>query len=225
MQSLPNKSRPHCFSSSSDKNSSFEPIAGWEAASNESHSENEYQKIIQTANNILSLDKVFVNHNVILEKTYSSTGWDYKGRCPFEDHNDSTPSFGYNPRSNFFNCFGCHRSGKAVEFLSYIHNRPKIKVAKEIIYTYGSDTVTVQDICGTNFNEIKIVLFEYADYALNFKKKHKYSEKSLAYIKAANWNLDIFLRKNSDLYNIETSSLKARINKIKEQLELFEEKQ
>lgn len=39
-----------------------------------------------------------------------------KVRCPFPDHQDSTPSFSVNLRDGMFNCFGCSRDGDLVKF-------------------------------------------------------------------------------------------------------------
>lgn len=44
-------------------------------------------------------------------------GVEWKGRCPFPDHDDSTPSFFVNEDNGFYICFGCGRSGGVVGFL------------------------------------------------------------------------------------------------------------
>ena len=40
--------------------------------------------------------------------------------CPFEDHNDSSPSFGINMEKGFFKCFGCGREGSLIKLVSLI---------------------------------------------------------------------------------------------------------
>jgi hypothetical protein len=40
--------------------------------------------------------------------------------CPFEDHNDSSPSFGINLEKGFFKCFGCGREGSLIKLVSLI---------------------------------------------------------------------------------------------------------
>jgi hypothetical protein len=222
MQLLSDKPRSDGYRSSSSKNSDFEPVTGWETPVHDTDSEDDRQKVIIAANNTLLLDQVFTKYKVRLEQTYSGSGWAYKGQCPFDDHRDSTPSFGYNPDANIFNCFGCHRGGKAVEFISYKEGRPKINVARDILHTYGVAEGTA-DIVGFDFERMKRILFNYADHVLSFKKTHGYSKAALDYAKAVNWSIDVYLRKNSNVTNIDLSSLEARLDKLREQLDLFEE--
>jgi DNA primase len=42
-------------------------------------------------------------------------GLDYKGFCPF--HNEKTPSFSVNKAMGMYKCFGCGKSGDAIQFL------------------------------------------------------------------------------------------------------------
>ena len=43
-------------------------------------------------------------------------GGNFWGVCPF--HHEKTPSFSVNPRGQFFYCFGCHKSGDVITFVS-----------------------------------------------------------------------------------------------------------
>ena len=224
MQLLPGKTRPDGYSSASSKSSDFAPTIGWETTIYDTDSEDEQKKIIAAANDTLLLDQVFSKYKVRLEETYSASGWAFKGQCPFDDHRDSTPSFGYNPDLNVFNCFGCHRGGKSVEFIAYKEGRPKINVARDILHAYGVSDKVAADIIGFNFDRIKSILFGYADYVLSFKKKHAYSKAALEYARSVNWSIDVYLRKNSNMTNIDLYNLEARIEKLKEQLDLFEER-
>jgi DNA primase len=38
-------------------------------------------------------------------------------RCPFPDHNDSTPSFRIYPKKNTYHCFGCGRGGSVIDLV------------------------------------------------------------------------------------------------------------
>ena len=57
--------------------------------------------------NIVAIIK---KHGVELKKV----GKNYKGLCPF--HREKTPSFTVSPRNQTFFCFGCGKSGNAVDF-------------------------------------------------------------------------------------------------------------
>ena len=69
-------------------------------------------------------------------------------RCPFPDHDDSTPSFSYDLDKQVFNCFGCDRSGDIVN-LHYHFNRldneryTRVKAVRELARNYS---VTIPDI-------------------------------------------------------------------------------
>ena len=47
--------------------------------------------------------------------TLKKKGINYTACCPF--HNEKTPSFIVNPARGTFKCFGCGKSGDAIEFL------------------------------------------------------------------------------------------------------------
>jgi len=40
--------------------------------------------------------------------------------CPFDDHADTSPSFGINLEKGFFKCFGCGREGSLIKLVSLI---------------------------------------------------------------------------------------------------------
>ena len=53
-----------------------------------------------------------VSRYVRLEKK----GANFWGVCPF--HHEKTPSFSVNPNGQYFYCFGCHKSGDVITFVS-----------------------------------------------------------------------------------------------------------
>ena len=62
----------------------------------------------------IDIDGYYRNH--ISGKIQSGeNGW-CNGRCPFPDHADTNPSFGYNRYTGAFKCFGCNRSGDLIKF-------------------------------------------------------------------------------------------------------------
>jgi DNA primase len=48
--------------------------------------------------------------------TFEKNGRGFVCRCPFPDHEDSTPSFVVTPSENLWNCFGCGRGGDIFKF-------------------------------------------------------------------------------------------------------------
>ena len=49
--------------------------------------------------------------------TLTKHGAEFKTNCPFPDHEDKNPSFFVNPKKKLYKCFGCNRSGNAINFL------------------------------------------------------------------------------------------------------------
>jgi DNA primase len=60
----------------------------------------------------------------------SRTGKNYIGLCPF--HGEKTPSFNVNAEKGFYHCFGCGRSGDAIEFLKEYNQVGFIDAVKEL---------------------------------------------------------------------------------------------
>ena len=60
-----------------------------------------------------------------------------KGLCPF--HNEKTPSFSVDRKSNIFKCFGCGETGDAIAFVSKIKNIEPLNAAKCLADMYRID--------------------------------------------------------------------------------------
>lgn len=60
-----------------------------------------------------------------------------KGLCPF--HNEKTPSFSVDRKSNIFKCFGCGEMGDAIAFVSKIKNIEPLNAAKCLADMYRID--------------------------------------------------------------------------------------
>jgi len=200
------------------KESGFEPASGWEDEVAEDH-QNIESKLIDIANSKISLDSVFQRYNIPLEPSYSTTGWAFRCSCPFKDHNDRTPSFGYNPRAGIFNCFGCHRGGKAVEFMAHMDGRARIDIARQIVGQYSTEEVLLHN-SDFDFEKLQGHLFDFADTIRAFRLKHS-SPSAVKYSKAVSWNLDVYLRKHAPFNTIVLEHLGARISKLEAQLELY----
>lgn len=225
MSVLSDRARSSCDSSSSSQRKAFEPVTGWDSDEElQINESNQQQKVIQLANSKLSLKNILDHYNVVLENTYSSSNWSYRTSCPFDDHNDRTPSFGYNPNIDVFNCLGCHRSGRAVEFIAYKEFQDKYQVAKNILSKYGSLDLSLEIDPVFDINKIKRLLFNHASNILEFKKKNNFSSNALNYAKSLSWSVDVFLRKNTEFNEKNFNNLKIIIEQIENQLDYFEEK-
>lgn len=60
-----------------------------------------------------------------------------KGLCPF--HNEKTPSFSVDRKSNIFKCFGCGETGDAIAFVSKLKNIEPLNAAKCLADMYRID--------------------------------------------------------------------------------------
>ena len=219
MQTLRDRSGSVSNGSMASKKRNFGPSSGWEEDVNDH--QNLGQEIINIANNKYPLDKALNNYGIVLQPHYSTTGWVLRCACPFPDHNDKTPSFGYNPSVGAFNCFGCHRGGKAVEFIANMDGRSHIDVAREIAGNYSNDEVLLHN-SNFDFEKLRTLLFDFADTIRAFKTHHNTAE-AAKYVKAVTWNLDVYLRKNAPLNMIVLENLEIRISKLRSQLKVYGE--
>lgn len=225
MSILPDRARSESNGVLASETTTSKESTGWEEAVDIVEHQNLAYKLIKLANRKVSLNSLFRRYNLHFEQVYSSTGWTHRSRCPFPDHNDRSPSFGYNSKEDRFNCFGCHRGGRAVEFAAAMDGRTKVSVARDFIgASMSSDELASLDIEEFDYKRLRVVLFEYADIVRAFKRAHNNSPKALQYAKDVTWNLDVYLRKHAPFNTIVLDDLEIRISKLKDQLELFEDK-
>ena len=223
MRALSGSTRSNSISETSIKNSNFEPVVGWDSDEKQEISEpDKRKKIIALANSKVSLFDTLRRYSVHLENTYSSNNWSFRARCPFDDHNDKTPSFGYNPEIDLFNCLGCHRSGRSVEFIAIKEGKDALTIAKQILSHLDIDETSGFENTLFDFKELQNILFSHAERILEFKKVNNNSLKAINYAKNLSWSVDVFLRKNSD-FNMNIDNLKMIIKNVEEQLDLFED--
>ena len=69
--------------------------------------------------------------------TLKRAGLYHKGRCPF--HDEKTASFTVSPHREIFYCFGCHKGGDAVTFISEIERCTPIEAARHLAERYSID--------------------------------------------------------------------------------------
>jgi DNA primase len=71
---------------------------------------------------IKALDsRAFLENEYEIEFVESGNNW-LNCSCPFPDHNDRSPSFGYNIESDHFNCFGCGETGNLIHLVQKIES-------------------------------------------------------------------------------------------------------
>lgn len=71
--------------------------------------------------NLLFQADKWLEENFGCEFIRGGNGW-LNSSCPFDDHEDSNPSFGINLEIGKFNCFGCSREGDFIELVTKLLN-------------------------------------------------------------------------------------------------------
>jgi DNA primase len=165
--------------------------------------------LIKEANAQIKLSTVLKGHSINIQR--NGAEWGINIICPFPAHKDSNASFGYNFSTDSFHCFGCKKSGRAVEFLANKHDVALEVAANRILETYGAkkEVTTEYD---NNTNEITEKLIEYGNFFNELVQKHKNNPRILSMIDKLFWVLDIYLLASS---KISTKALEYRFNKIK----------
>jgi DNA primase len=67
--------------------------------------------------------------------TLKRAGSVFKSNCPF--HNEKTPSFNVDPRTQRFHCFGCGASGDAISFVRDYENLPFTEAVRKLAQKAG----------------------------------------------------------------------------------------
>lgn len=230
MQPLPHYSGPHSDGYIDSEDVVIEESSGWEDEPESkfdilAKDKNLANKIIEMANNHVPLSTILKKHNIKFTKVDSPSGWTMKAPCPFPDHKDRTPSFGYNPGEDRFNCFGCQRGGRSVSFIVYMQGGKHIDVAKILLGDAISEDDLLADYEEQNGSQIQSLLIDASTYFRNFIKKQNYNPAAIEHAENVNWNLQIYLCKNHIPGSIIVNELAARIEKIKKRLDDFGEEE
>lgn len=179
------------------------------------------EKIIRKANAFLSLSSVIFNFNIDFEKINTFSGWTHKSRCPFPDHNDKSPSFGFNSKDNRFNCFGCGRGGGSVQFLSAIYKKSQYQIAKEILSKYKITENVIIDLDDSTENKIDEILFSFSQNLQNYLLKSS-NHKALENVEKLSWSLDMYLDKHIIKGSLDIENISSRVSKLLERLKELE---
>lgn len=212
MCSLSNRSSSDSESSSSGKNG---------AASN---AYRRTDRSVQLANRKRKLLVVLRQYGIEPVSRSQANDWSILITCPFPSHkggNERTPSFGYSFEKDIFNCFGCNKSGGAVEFISYKENMDKYLVARKILDEFGGydrNEELPEDINP----QIEKILFEFSSYIRSLIHGHKNDLHILSQIDKINEWFDTFLLVKVPKNKLTIEELEGTILKLKEYLEKYE---
>lgn len=179
------------------------------------------KKLIYEANKLIPLSSILFKKNIIWTVIDNQSGWTHKACCPFPDHQDSTPSFGYNSKDERFHCFGCQRTGNTVQFLAFMENKTFLEIAKEILYRFKDPEDIVVELDDAHLEKIDELLLSFSKDIRLFLQENKENCKAERYVESITWSLDVYLEKHSLIGAISFESLQARIEKLREYLVAF----
>lgn len=182
-----------------------------------SGTDSEKVKLIKLANTKIRLLDVLTNYGFKIEKNYQKIAWSQNIKCPFPSHkggNERTPSFGYSYPKDIFYCFGCHKAGKAVEFISLYEEVPRIVVAENILSKFSGkddDQYLANDF--DDNDKVAPILFDLSKFV---REKIKEGTNNIKYIEKLLWWFDLYLLYNEEGY--DEDEIRYRANKVKELL-------
>jgi len=114
-------------------------------------------------------------------------GANFMGLCPF--HSEKSPSFSVSPSKQFYHCFGCGKSGDAINFLMEHLGISFVEAVQDLAQQFGmqvpEDDASPQDRArAAQQKEIKGTLCSVLENACKAYQKHlKNSPKAIAYFK------------------------------------------
>ncbi len=85
----------------------------------------------------------FVESEYDLVLYTSGNGW-VKTNCLMPNHNDSSPSFGINVDSNYYNCFGCNATGNIFSLVQNVEGLSFVEAIQRLSVYAGISTETTQ---------------------------------------------------------------------------------
>ena len=95
-------------------------------------------QIIETIN---MADFVESEYDLILYP--SGNGW-VKTNCLMPNHNDSSPSFGINIETNFYNCFGCSATGNIFSLIQNVEGLNFVEAIQRLSIYSGLSTESTE---------------------------------------------------------------------------------
>jgi hypothetical protein len=218
MRKISNTTQPNGYSDLNDEDTDVEDAFGWEEQIQESrkHDKNNKINVIKFANEKFKLAPL-VKH-ISFEEKNSPSGWTHKSKCPFPDHQDSSPSFFYNPKENKFKCFGCDRYGQAVEFVAFSRKITKSKAAEILIKKLSNvDINSIEETSYTNQDsEVYSILENFSNCVRKYLTSHP---ESIDFVEQLTWVVDTYLHKHVPMKTVNKDMLEARVKLLLKKLQ------
>ena len=178
--------------------------------------------LLHQVNKRVSLETLFNKIGIKFEELNSPSGWNLKALCPFKDHHDKRPSFGYNQSENVFNCFGCSRAGGPAQFTSYYEDIDLDNAINKLIPLCGGleeeNEVHEQHQFLSSINDL---LFQFADMNYQFLHDNKFSDQAFDYAKNINMLFDFYIQNSIRNKSFNREGIIARLNLCKQKLQGF----
>jgi hypothetical protein len=219
MQALSDRTEPHSDSDVEDDNFEFEEgIRGSSDVFFDQFikSKNAEANLIRLADDKVHLSAIISNYHIDFQERYSNSGWTHLAKCPLPNHDDRTPSFGYNPKEGIFNCYGCGRAGKTVKFIGYIENKSFVDVAKDLLSKFTDVDNLLLSIEEQLKDKNDELLLKFSKDVFELIKKS--GLENLANIEKVTKVLDIYLARHL-LGKIDSISLEKRLSLLLNKLE------
>lgn len=175
--------------------------------------------LVKIVDSKVSLKDIFEFFDVKFEEKFSPSGWTHYTCCPFPSHRDSSPSFYYNPKDNFFNCFGCSKKGRATNFVASYKNITLLEAAEYILdITSGINLDTLKEENKKNsINEINNLLLNFSTTVNLFIENNK-SKKDIEFIEKITWSLDVYLHEFAQSGSVNAKHLKERLKLLQRKI-------
>jgi hypothetical protein len=136
--------------------------------------------------------------------------------CPLPGHNDRSPSFYYYSETKSFNCFGCHRGGRAVQLVSHMENLTAEQAARKIVDNYYIDN-SVEINNQKDFFDRQNAILEFSSKIRSFILDNSNDDDAIAYAEKLTLVYDTMTSKHT----LEVDGLKKLINKLFNKLEKY----
>jgi hypothetical protein len=221
MSEIPDISGSDSTSSEFGENSIAPTDTGWEIGCTEFDQKIKRQRagLIEGLNLTVKLSLILSKYQVELEPIVGSNGWNAQCCCPFPDHHENTPSFYFNQEEERFNCFGCHRGGKAIEFISTYEGISRSNAAEKLAQNFNPSEIQ-QQVRDNRIELLQSQLFEIANQARELYQKDSTLSTANTLEKIFE-TLDIYLRVLiSNLLNLDNKT----VDEFKMVVRMLEEK-